>query len=156
MPCGNKIAYVHRILSIFESNNLCKNSYFDINYCLWTHSGFKWSVFLSWRVLINNSSRILPECHQNTTIGTSLVAQWLRIRLPMQGTQVQSLVREDTTCHGTTKPMRHNYWGPHTLDPTHHNYWARVLQLLKSACLEPVLRNKRSHQNEKPTYHNEE
>ena len=40
---------------------------------------------------------------------TSLVAQWLRIHLPMQATQVQSLVREDPTCRGATKPMRHNY-----------------------------------------------
>ena len=41
--------------------------------------------------------------------GASLVAQWLRIRLPMQGTRVQALVQEDPTCHGATKPMRHNY-----------------------------------------------
>ena len=39
----------------------------------------------------------------------SLVAQWLRIRLPMQGTRVQALVREDPPCHGATKPMRRNY-----------------------------------------------
>ncbi|KAJ8784724.1 hypothetical protein J1605_008075 [Eschrichtius robustus] len=39
----------------------------------------------------------------------SLVAQWLRILLPIQGTRVQALVREDTTCRGATKPMRHNY-----------------------------------------------
>ena len=44
-----------------------------------------------------------------TEIGASLVAQWLRIRLPMQGTRVQALVREDPTCHGATKPVRHNY-----------------------------------------------
>ena len=36
--------------------------------------------------------------------GTSLVAQWLRIRLPMQGTQVRALVREDPTCHGALSP----------------------------------------------------
>ena len=41
--------------------------------------------------------------------GTSLVAQWFRIRLPMQGTRVQALVREDLTCRGSTKPVRHNY-----------------------------------------------
>ena len=41
--------------------------------------------------------------------GASLVAQWLRIHLPMQGTRVQALVREDPTCHGTTKPVCHNY-----------------------------------------------
>ena len=33
---------------------------------------------------------------------------------------------------------------------------AREPQLLKPAHLEPVLRNKRSHRNEKPTHHNEE
>ena len=36
--------------------------------------------------------------------GTSLVAQWLRIRLPMQRTWVQALAWEDPTCHGATKP----------------------------------------------------
>ena len=40
----------------------------------------------------------------------SLVAQWLRIRLPMQGTRVRALVREDPTCRRATKPVRHNYW----------------------------------------------
>ena len=36
--------------------------------------------------------------------GTSLVVQWLRIRLPMQGTRVRALVREGPTCRGATKP----------------------------------------------------
>ena len=63
----------------------------------------------------------------------SLVAQWLRVRLPMQGTQVRALVQEDATeqvspCATTTEPAR----------------------------LEPVLRNKRSHHNEKPTHRDEE
>ena len=40
---------------------------------------------------------------------TSLVVQWLRICLPMQGTWVRSLVQEDPTCCGATKPVRHNY-----------------------------------------------
>ena len=40
---------------------------------------------------------------------TSLVAQWLRIRLPMQGTWVRALVWEDPTCRGATKPVCHNY-----------------------------------------------
>ena len=30
-------------------------------------------------------------------LGASLVAQWLRIRLPVQGTRVRALVREDPT-----------------------------------------------------------
>ena len=48
---------------------------------------------------------------------TSLVVQWLRIRLPMQGTRVQSLAREDSTSLRATKPMRHIYWSPRTLEP---------------------------------------
>ena len=45
---------------------------------------------------------------KKTWLSTSLVAQWLRIRLPMQGTRVQSLVQEDPTCHGAAKSMRRN------------------------------------------------
>ena len=41
--------------------------------------------------------------------GTSLVAQLLRIRLPVQGMWVQALVQEDPTCRGATKPVSHNY-----------------------------------------------
>ena len=73
----------------------------------------------------------------------SLVAQWLRICLPMQETGVQALVWEDPTCRGATKPVR-------------HTYRACVPQLLKPACLEPVLCNKRSHRYEKPVHHNKE
>ena len=47
--------------------------------------------------------------------GTFLVAQWLRIRLPVQKTRVRALVREDPTCRRATKPMRHNY-GAHAQD----------------------------------------
>ena len=43
------------------------------------------------------------------SVRASLVAQWLRIRLPMQGTRVRALVREDSTCRRATKPVRHNY-----------------------------------------------
>ena len=39
----------------------------------------------------------------------SLVAQWLRICLPMQGTRVRALVWEDPTCCGATGPVSHNY-----------------------------------------------
>ena len=46
---------------------------------------------------------------QKQTHRASLVVQWLRIRLPMQGTQVRALVREDPTYRRGTKPMHHNY-----------------------------------------------
>ena len=41
---------------------------------------------------------------------TSLLAQWLRICLPMQGIWVRSLVWENPTCQGATKPVHHNFW----------------------------------------------
>ena len=41
--------------------------------------------------------------------GVSLVAQWLRIHLPMQGTWVRALIQENPTGHGATKPVHHNY-----------------------------------------------
>ena len=39
----------------------------------------------------------------------SLVAQWLRVCLLMQGTWVRALVWEDPTCRGATRPVSHNY-----------------------------------------------
>ena len=58
-----------------------------------------------------------------TRCGTSLVVQWLRILLPMQGTRVWALVQENPTCCGATKPVSHNYWAlvPQLLKPVHSN-----------------------------------
>ena len=44
-----------------------------------------------------------------TILGTSLIVQWLSIRLPVWGTWVPSLVREDSTGRGTVKPVYHSY-----------------------------------------------
>ena len=92
-----------------------------------------------WKANINTKAKYKLK----SNIGTSLVEEWLRIHLPMQGTRVRALVREDPTCYKATKPVC-------------HNYWARVLQLLKPLRLEPVLHNKRSHRKEKPAHHKEE
>ena len=40
----------------------------------------------------------MPFGEKKVYIGASLVVQWLRKHLAMQGTQVQSLVQEDSTC----------------------------------------------------------
>ena len=52
-------------------------------------------------------------------------------------------------------PVHHNYWAC-TLEPVSHNYWVHGPQLLKPTRLKPVLRNKRSHGNEKPVHQKEE
>ena len=64
---------------------------------------------------------------------TSLVVEWLGILLPMQVTQVWSLVWEDPMCHGAAKPVHRNCWAC-ALEPRNHNSWAWVPQLLKLVC----------------------
>ena len=125
-----------------------------------TQSGPWWKCYhvVMWSCATWHSSHwlhVATEHLKSSWSVTSLVAQWLRICLLMQGTQVRALVREDPTCRGATKPMHHNYWAC-TLEPASHNYWACLPQLLKPARLEPVLCNERSDHSEKPAHHNEE
>ena len=47
--------------------------------------------------------------NKDSSMGDTLVAQWLRICLPVQGTLVRALVWEDPTCRGATEPVSHNY-----------------------------------------------
>ena len=65
------------------------------------------------KVFEMNNITTMKEQIKNWIQGASLVVQWLRIHLPMQGTRVRALAREDPTCRGATKPMRYNYWSPH-------------------------------------------
>ena len=99
-------------------------------------------------ILLQNNWPLLLK---SAKVGTSLVAQWLRTRLPMQRTQVQALVREDPTCCGATKPVHHNYWG-WALEPVSHNYWACVPQLLSPRATTTEAHVPRAHvpQQEKP------
>ena len=86
------------------------------------------SIPMDWKNIVKISILHKAICRFNATsieitMGTSLVAQWLRIRLPMQGTQVRSLVWEDPICRGATKPVHHYYWAC-ALEPMCHNYWS--------------------------------
>ena len=69
---------------------------------------------------VSSYPQILKQESKSTTIrehsqirktnkGFPVVVQWLGTCLPMQGTRVQALVREDPTCRRATKPMRYNY-----------------------------------------------
>ena len=69
----------------------------------------------------------------------------------MQGTQVWSLVWEDSTWCGTTKPVSCSY-KPVALQPRGCDNWAPMLQLPKSMHREPVLHGKRSHRDGKPVH----
>ena len=63
-------------------------------------------------------------------IRASLAVQWVRIHLPMQGTQVWPLAGEESTSCRATKATCHNH-RVRALGPASHNYWARLRQPLK-------------------------
>ena len=90
-----------------------------------------------------HSTRPPSPWYQNQTKRASLVAQWLRICLPVQGTWVRSLVWEDPPCRRAAEPV-------------HHNYWSCMPQLLKPVRLEPMLPSRRGHDSEGPMHCSEE
>ena len=53
--------------------------------------------------------QLVHTTFKTVILGASLVAQWLRICLPMQGTRVRALVWEDPTCREATGPVSRNY-----------------------------------------------
>ena len=88
---------------------------------------------LIWFLKCSQNLRWVHSGQSQSEQGTSLVVQWLKST--SAGTRVRSLVQEDPTCHGATKPMSHNYLGP--------------------LILEPVLCNKKSHCSEQPEHGNQ-
>ena len=64
---------------------------------------------------------------------TSLVVQWLRIHLPMQGAWVQSLLLEDSTCCRSTKPAHYRACALQQEKPP--QWEAHTPQLENSLCL---------------------
>ena len=64
---------------------------------------FKYVQFIIHQLYLNKV--VISKCQR-----ASLVAQWLRVCLPMRGTRVRALVWEDPTCRGATRPVSHNYW----------------------------------------------
>ena len=111
-----------------KSKERCeKPLYRKLQNIAWNFINEIYFVFVDWET---------QYCSQ--TFPRDFPVQWLRICLPMQGTRVWALVWGDPTCCGATKPVHHNYWAC-ALEPASHNYWARVPQLLKPTCLEPML-----------------
>ena len=107
------------------------------------NTGFSWlsdyvveECFLNHDPLVSGGINLPVETSiKNKWNRASLVAQWLRIRLPMQATRVRALVWEDPTCRGATSP------------------WATITEPVH---LEPVLRNKRGRDSERPAHRDEE
>ena len=70
----------------------------------------KWTAPIRALLLtINSAATGKLLCQERKNQGASLVVQWLRVLMPMQGTRVRSLVWEDPECCRAPEPVRHNY-----------------------------------------------
>ena len=125
-PCGMGMCYSeekrmseHQSGEAMWPRELVKTLYFETN----------------WKYVV-----IYP--FKNIHYWASLVAQWLRVCLPMQGTWVRALVWEDPTCHRAT--------GPQLLELC---LWATITEPVR---LEPLLGNKRGRDSERPVHRDEE
>ena len=72
----------------------------------------------------------------------SLAVQWLGIHLAMQGTWVRSLIWEDPTCFGITKPVCCNYWAWWAPEPVYHKERESVRKILHDAVKIPCASTK--------------
>ena len=76
-------------------------------YILYIYPYFSLSLFLVENACIQQTKLLKYDLGLKNTWRASLVAQWLRVRLPMQGTRVRAPVREDPTCRGVAGPVSH-------------------------------------------------
>ena len=89
----------------------CHLSLKYFRFSLWQHLTLDNNFYLKWgwsRFCCSDNPKF--SVAQNNKNWASLVTQWLRVCLPMQGTWVRALVWEDPTCRGATRPMCHKYW----------------------------------------------
>ena len=111
------------------------------------HCGREWPHLTSARegpIQWRGPGTAINTFKKTNQLGASLVTQWWRVCLPMQETQVGSLIQEDPTCPRATKSLSRSCWTC-ALEAGNHSYWSVYT-------LEPLLCNKISHCNEKPAH----
>jgi len=77
-----------------------------------------------------------PSVSQRSLIQNMTAVQWLRTCLPIWEIRVQSLVWEDSTHGGATKPTCCNYWSPSTQNPCSATREATAMRSLSTATRE--------------------
>ena len=95
--------FIHHLKKIFDIQITLPKRIYKYSICIYTYIDYIHSV------CIYTHTIYIYTCIY-IYIGASLVAQWLRVCLLMQGTRVRALVWEDPTCRGATRPVSHNYW----------------------------------------------
>ena len=114
---ANRKAYETRILMCdltVETDLTLSGNEYVIETCLFPFKAKRKKKILEQQVIHSQENGVredmnLSQRSKRLVFGTSLVAQWLRIHLPMWGIRVQALVWEDPTCRGATKPVCHDY-----------------------------------------------
>ena len=107
----------------------CASHRVGLSDCYNTHLYPPSSVLLGWVPPMLDTGLISKILNNWTSPGV----QGVRICLPMQGTRVPSLIQEDSTCRGASKPRSHNYWAG-ALEPVSHNCCYPAPGWRKPAC----------------------
>ena len=127
----------------------CKYIFLDLEN--WINPSKNYTSNIKFGQKLFETNLVVQSCHFSKTIfllfkklfWASLVVQWLRMPLPMQGTWVRALVQEDPTCCRAAKPVYYSYLAC-AQSPQAATAGPPCLQLWKPACLEPMI-HKRSH-----------
>ena len=122
LPFPSHTLFLNYILDIFFmliSSNLLHSTWYCLVWiCQPLPDGhlhcFQFSTITNNAVVSILAYTPFPVCassfpYRNNRRRAFLVAQWLRVRLPMRGTRVRALVWEDPTCRGAAGPVSHNY-----------------------------------------------
>ena len=97
-----------RSLKVFWRPSKGRNSPYCVRQNLWQALGMTFPALRS-LLKVQSETPYKSFSKAKKSLGASLVAQWLGISLPMQGTSVRALVWEDPTCRRATRPVSHNY-----------------------------------------------
>ena len=133
-----------------------------LTWCLTLRASLHYPRSTRWKLwtLSDTCSWFVAWCHEKNQKKTwpwiSLVVEWIRVHLP--GDTGSTPGPGSFHMSWATKPMCRNHQTC-TLEPTSCNYWAPALQeatTIEVCKSEPVLCNKRSHCNEKPTPHSKQ
>ena len=101
-----------QLLSFPASIPSPRDSFLCYGLCFRTQAGFREPLpFAAQDGCVKGSALLrgaaFALCLKERTWGASLVAQWLRVRLPVQGTRARAPVPEDPTCRGAAGPVSH-------------------------------------------------
>ena len=150
MAMLEELTWEHQVY--YKENNVIIKGGISLSKSIFIIQHFNYAFYFPGKLIHNTPTRFNlsyrnqteTKLHSQVYNGAFLVVRWLRIHLPMQGTRIQPLVWEDSTCYMVSKPkllsQHSRACKPQVLKPTH---------------LEPVLCNKRSHHNDEPLHYNE-